>query len=251
MGKIAVIFKSLGQTPLQAVIDFKNKNPEYEKETVSYAGRLDPMAEGLLLLLIGEENKNRREYEDLSKVYETEIVFGISTDTYDALGLIENVKSKSVGMADILKATKLFKGKYLQEYPHYSSKTVKGKPLYWWARSGKINEITLPKREVEIFAIELLDYGFIYVEDLIAEVKKRVGKVSGDFRQDKILRGWEDFFENNKGKKLTKIKVRIECSGGTYIRRLAFDIAEKLETFAFCFSIIRTRIGDFTLPKGT
>ena len=57
--------KAIGETPLELILKFKRKNPEYENEKIAYAGRLDPMADGLLLLLLGEENKKRKSYEDL------------------------------------------------------------------------------------------------------------------------------------------------------------------------------------------
>ena len=67
MQSVIPVYKPLGLTPLQAIVKFKKLFPDYANEKISYAGRLDPMAEGLLLLLVGEENKQRNEYEDLSK----------------------------------------------------------------------------------------------------------------------------------------------------------------------------------------
>jgi tRNA U55 pseudouridine synthase TruB len=65
--KTACVYKPQGATPLDAVTMFKARHPEYAGSTVSYAGRLDPMAEGLLILLIGDENRNRKHYERLRK----------------------------------------------------------------------------------------------------------------------------------------------------------------------------------------
>jgi len=52
----------------------------------AYAGRLDPMAHGVLVLLVGEENKKREKYEKFVKEYLFQCIFGVATDTYDILG---------------------------------------------------------------------------------------------------------------------------------------------------------------------
>ena len=64
------VWKPQGWIPLRAVEEFKKKSPEYKDVKISYAGRLDPMAEGVLLLLVDEENKKRKVYEGFQKVYE-------------------------------------------------------------------------------------------------------------------------------------------------------------------------------------
>src|SRR4051812_15345092 len=89
MQAIILLNKPLSFTPLQATLKFKQAFPEYADQKIAYAGRLDPMAEGLLLLLIGNETKKRKDYEALSKTYEFSILLGISTDTYDLLGKIK------------------------------------------------------------------------------------------------------------------------------------------------------------------
>ena len=56
---ILKLYKNRGETPLECINRFKKENPEYQKEKMTYAGRLDPLAEGLLLVLVGEECKNK------------------------------------------------------------------------------------------------------------------------------------------------------------------------------------------------
>lgn len=249
--KVILQNKPVGMTPFEIIERFKKKNPNYREETVSYAGRLDPMAEGLLLLLVGDENKKRKKYENLAKTYEAEIVFGIKTDTYDTLGFVVDASLKTPEMKDIKRALDSFVGRQEQEYPPYSSKTVMGKPLYWWARKGRLHEIKIPKREIEIFKIEALGNSAVLIEDLVFDIRKRIEAVSGDFRQEEILSMWERYGEKNKQVSLMKAHLKVECSSGTYIRRIASDLGEKLGTGAFCLSIKRTKIGDFTLPKET
>ena len=59
MNKVINLYKPVGFTPLQAVERFKEENVRYKKEKISYPGRLDPMAQGVLLLLVGDETKKK------------------------------------------------------------------------------------------------------------------------------------------------------------------------------------------------
>src|SRR5262245_8184953 len=88
MKKVLPIYKPVCLTPNQLIEQLRNKHPEYQNEKIGFAGRLDPMAHGLMLLLIGYENKNRTEYLNLDKTYYFKILLGVETDSYDLLGLI-------------------------------------------------------------------------------------------------------------------------------------------------------------------
>src|ERR1035437_1661782 len=88
---IITLYKNKGETPLECLERFKKDNPEYEKERMTYAGRLDPLAEGLLIVLYGDEIKNKEKYLGLDKEYEVDILFGFATDTYDVLGKVTKV----------------------------------------------------------------------------------------------------------------------------------------------------------------
>ncbi len=246
MNKLVVpVWKPTGWTPLKAAIEYKKINPDLSKLKISYAGRLDPMAEGILLLLVGEENKKRHEYEDLEKKYESEIIFGISTDSFDGLGLIEKIKFADIPRERVEKCLASFTGKQKQKYPPYSSKTVSGKPLYWWARNKKLNEIKIPERSIEIYSIELLDFNEIDSETMVNEIIEKIRKVDGDFRQKEIIKNWKNFVKENKNRNFLKIKIKISCSSGTYIRRIASDLGEKLGSVVFSFSIKRISVGKY------
>ena len=90
--KVLKLNKKPGETPLECLNRFKVDNPEYEGEKMTYAGRLDPLASGVLLVLVGEECKKKEKYLGLDKEYELTILFGFSTDSHDVLGLIEDKK---------------------------------------------------------------------------------------------------------------------------------------------------------------
>src|SRR4029077_12126698 len=137
-----------GQTPLQTVKKLQKQNQKYQNIKIGYAGRLDPMADGLLLLLLGRENKKRKKYEDLAKQYEFTVLFGVATDSYDLLGKLTKVCKTTINETRIRQATKQFVGTYNQPYPPYSSKTVNGKPLYFYARENRLSEIIIPTKNV-------------------------------------------------------------------------------------------------------
>jgi len=91
MQKVLNLYKQTGVTPLQTIKQLQKRYPEYQDSKLGYAGRLDPMAEGVLLVLVDEENKKRRTYESLEKEYEFYMLFGVKTDTYDILGKMKYI----------------------------------------------------------------------------------------------------------------------------------------------------------------
>ena len=122
--KVVSIYKKIGETPLEALERFRATRSDLKDVPMTYAGRLDPLAEGELLILIGDECKKKQDYLGLDKEYEVEIIFGISTDTHDALGLVTEVNVNSRGLTSTIDLSK-YVGKFSQEYPAYSSKTGK------------------------------------------------------------------------------------------------------------------------------
>src|SRR5690606_34034568 len=87
MQEILKLYKNLGETPLECIERFRAEHPEYAETKMTYLGRLDPMAEGLLLVLAGN-TKDREKYLALDKTYEFEVLWSFETDTYDTLGLV-------------------------------------------------------------------------------------------------------------------------------------------------------------------
>lgn len=246
MDLVVPVWKTFGITPLAAIHKFKEKYPVYLNEKISYAGRLDPMAEGVLVLLVGAENKNRSKYLELLKEYEAEFILGVSTDSHDALGMIEKETIDHLPeLTGINSITAQFLGKQLQAYPPYSSKTVFGKPLFWWARSKRLSEVELPTRQIEISSIETRNISSISVDMLTKSILQKVKKVEGDFRQQEIVRRWKEFYLKNKSEKVLRVSLKIQCSSGTYIRRLAYDMGEKLLCGAFVYSLSRISVGGY------
>ncbi len=247
--------KKEGETPLFALESFRKKHgKKYQDIKMTYAGRLDPMASGLLLVLAGEEIKNKEKYLALEKEYEFEVLFGVSTDTYDILGKITSVARQ--GLANLAKKElekeiknnlKSFLGESIQKYPMYSSKTVRGKPLFSYARAGE--EVGVPERHIFIKKLKLEKIKEINSKNLLKNVQKRIEKVVGDFRQKEILKIWEkELLSLSKNKnKLQIASFKIKCSSGTYVRGIAHSLGQKMGKGALAFSIKRTKIGKYVI----
>ena len=191
---IHLLFKQLGETPNQCLMRYKMANKAYFAVPMTYAGRLDPLAEGLLLVLSGDEVREKEKYLDLKKTYIFEKLWGFSTDTLDVLGMVSEDEISIPTTIEIKKALEKEVGKFEQQYPNYSSKPVNGLPLLEWARSGKLHEIEIPSHEVEIFEASHIARKTILGSDLLNEVKTKIKSVVGDFRQKEILNKWMETF---------------------------------------------------------
>ena len=127
---------------------------------IGHTGTLDPMATGLLVITIGKATKISDILTSKYKEYIATMQLGVKTDTYDITGNIisEEKVPSNLDMNNILNN---YQKTYMQEVPIYSSVKVNGKKLYEYARKGE--KVELPKKEVEIKEIELLDYKDNYV----------------------------------------------------------------------------------------
>ena len=127
-----------------------------------HAGTLDPMATGVLLVLINKATRLAPFFSSLDKEYKAVMKLGESTDTQDAYGkVIETCNDISPDREQVDMVLKSFTGKTLQEPPMFSALKHKGKPLYKLARQGI--EIERKPREIHINMIELLDLNLPYV----------------------------------------------------------------------------------------
>lgn len=177
---------------------------------VGHTGTLDPIAKGVLVLCIGKATKLVEILTADEKEYIAEATLGIKTDTLDNTGKILEEVSVNVTTEQIVDVLNSMIGKYNQEVPIYSAVKIDGKKLYDYARNN-IN-VELPKRNVEIKKIKLLD----------------------DIKYDK-----------------NKVIFKFKClvSKGTYIRSLINDIAKKLNTIGIMSDLIRTKQGNFLIDQ--
>ena len=121
---------------------------------VGHTGTLDPMAEGILIICIGKATKIVELLTAKDKEYIAGVKLGIKTDSYDITGNILDTKEVK-DIENLEEVILSYKKTYLQEVPIYSAVKVDGKKLYEYARNNK--EVELPKKEVTIKEIELLE----------------------------------------------------------------------------------------------
>ena len=152
MDGIIVVNKEKGYTSF----DLVSKVKKIVKEKVGHTGTLDPLATGVLPLLIGKGTLCSKYLINHNKEYIAVLKLGVSTDTIDSEGKVleeKEVDSSILEKTNVEKILSGFVGKQIQEPPIYSAIKVNGKKLYEYARKGESVEI--PKREIEIYDMEL------------------------------------------------------------------------------------------------
>ena len=128
------------------------------KVKVGHTGTLDPFATGLLILLAGKATKRSNEFLKLDKVYEAEIYLGATSTTGDTEGEITKNEVEAPTREAVETAVNSFVGKISQKVPQFSAVKINGERAYKLARKGQ--DFETPTREIEIYAIEILDYSF-------------------------------------------------------------------------------------------
>ena len=256
MKKYLKVTKQVGETPLQALERTREKYGLSKNLPIAYAGRLDPMASGSLLLLLGDECKKQTHYHNLDKKYSFSIVFGMHSDTQDVLGRIVTApRQRPINKRVVAQAVRECRGNISLPYPHYSSKTVAGKPLHTWTLEGKIHTINIPIKESVIHSIKMSKVYTLSGENLyqhainaitslptVTDQRKAIGR---DFRRSEILSDWDKFLNQERETNFYVVDIICIASSGTYMRSLANHIAKKVGTGGIALSIHRTTIGSY------
>ncbi len=204
MDGIIVVNKPKGCTSHDIVYKVK----KLFDEKVGHTGTLDPMAEGVLPILVGKGTLLSKYLINHDKKYIVKLQLGIKTDTADSEGKVIEEKDVNVDFLNeenIIKILKSFIGKQEQIPPIYSAIKVNGKKLYEYARKGQ--DVELKPREIEIYDINLINFSI--------------------------------------GEK--QIEFEVFCGKGTYIRSLCEDISNKFETIGYMKELKRIQVGYFNI----
>lgn len=126
-----------------------------KEKKVGHTGTLDPMATGVLPIMIGGATRFLDYLPESDKGYRAVFVLGKTTDTLDITGTVTAENEVNASKADVESVLAQFKGRIMQTPPMYSAVSVNGKRLYDLARQGI--EVEREKREVEIKNLELAD----------------------------------------------------------------------------------------------
>lgn len=206
MDGIIIINKPKGCTSHDVVAKVKRA----VKKKVGHTGTLDPMATGVLPLLIGKGTLCSKYLINHDKIYKVLLQLGKKTDTADAEGQIieeAEVNQETLKKENVKKVLESLVGKQEQIPPMYSAIKVNGKKLYEYARKSQTVEIK--PRQIEIYNIQLLN---------VNEQKKQ-------------------------------IEFEVSCSKGTYIRSLCEEVAKRMETVGFMQELQRLKVGEFTIEQ--
>jgi len=207
MNGVIIINKPTGITSQDVVTEIRKS---LLLKSVGHAGTLDPLASGVLPILISKGTRISKYLIDHDKEYIATLRLGAQTDTGDITGEVieeQTVPDKALDEENIKDILESFIGKQSQVPPMYSAIKVNGKKLYEYARKGE--KVEVKPRVINIYSIELLNV------DIEAK----------------------------------EIKYKVHCSKGTYIRTLCEDIARELGTVGTMSALMRTKAGDFTIEQ--
>lgn len=204
---ILLIDKRKGFTS-QKIDTIVKKTKNYKK--VGHLGTLDPLAEGLLVLLINDATKYAKYFSEDNKSYMFTLILGMTSDSLDRETEITYKKScdyrgKEAELDEVLLA---FIGENIQQVPLYSAVKVEGEALYKYARRNK--DVELPYRPSELYSIKRISD--IRIED--------------------------DY---------SLVDIEINVSKGFYVRELARQIGDKINMPSMCEYIKRTSVGVFDI----
>lgn len=147
---ILIVNKPKGMTSFDVVNEISHL---FGIKKIGHTGTLDPLAEGVLIVTIGQATKIAELLTATYKEYQAGVLLGVNTDTLDITGNVIDTKVVPLDL-NIEKTLETFQKTYLQEVPIYSAVKVNGKKLYEYARNKE--NVTLPKKEVTIKEMELL-----------------------------------------------------------------------------------------------
>ncbi|THW90286.1 tRNA pseudouridine synthase B [Aureobasidium pullulans] len=126
---------------------------------LGHGGTLDPLATGVLVVGVGSGTKKLQGFLDCTKVYETVVVFGAASDTYDTEGkVVKRAPYQHVTKDMVEEALKKFRGEIMQKPPIFSALRVQGKRLYEYAREGKEVPIEIQERPVTVSQLDCVEW---------------------------------------------------------------------------------------------
>lgn len=187
MEHIVLIDKPKGWTSFDVVGKIRSTVRQLtgQKVKVGHAGTLDPLATGLLIVLVGKATKQQDAFMKQDKVYEVELKLGQTSTTADEEGEKTHVSHKKPTQEALEKTLTQFTGTISQVPPAYSAIKIDGQRAYKLARTGK--EVTIEPRQVTIYQIADLDYQYplirftakvssgTYIRSLVTDIGEALG----------------------------------------------------------------------------
>jgi tRNA U55 pseudouridine synthase TruB len=208
--------KNIGETMNDMINRFKYEYNLNKEEKVSFAGRLDPLAFGKIILLTENDKYEQDKFCNFDKIYCFSVLHDFQTDTYDLMGIVTGKKifNELVSDEQIL---------INQSYPPYSSKTinVNGKMTKMWelAKQNKLVDKVIPTKDVNIYYVKNTNQYQINGFDLYNMICNFIDRVNGNFRQQEILEKWKTIINFDTIYNVSDYETKI--SSGGYVRSIA------------------------------
>ncbi|MDZ4308222.1 tRNA pseudouridine(55) synthase TruB [Allopontixanthobacter sp.] len=221
--------RGLGSTQAVAAVKRNLREAGYAKVKAGHGGTLDPLAEGVLPIALGEATKLAGRMLDASKIYEFTLQFGEETDTLDTEGAVVRTSNRRPPMAAVAAILEHFTGDIEQVPPAYSALKVDGKRAYDLARAGE--DVELKTRAVTIHSLQTLS-------------TYEAGELPDSTFS--LTAGRPDPYNPAAPLEMADaVTLVAHVSKGTYIRSLARDIAHALGTVGHVTYLRRIKAGPF------
>jgi len=222
-------YKNCGETMDQFMNTIKINNKINNR--IAYCGRLDPMARGQVLILEGDDCYRVSEYNKKNKIYQVKIIFGISTDSDDALGIIDNLDIGLEKTSSIDETKFIYKNyKFMQKYHYFSTKMLNHR------RKNNFNEYS---HEVEIYESKIISKKYkidykTWKDDIIKNISS-IDKTK-NFRQKEIINQWNSLDIDY----LECVDLELSVSSGFFIRQFVRDMISLVRCPIMCYDIYRS-----------
>lgn len=212
---IVKFVKNVGETMNELLERFKQEYKDEKIEKISYAGRLDPLAQGIVIIFTNEDVYKQESYVAKNKTYRFMLVHNIQTDTFDIMGLITNINND--------KNEDVEEKEYIMKYPPFSSHYIKRhkEPLWKCTKNNlEVTEDEWPKQNIRVNKYVKLKEEEINGKQLYNLISERINKVvKQTFRQNEILEKWKNNI--NTEQIYTISHHEISLSKGGYVRAFA------------------------------
>ena len=244
-------YKNIGETTMEFVTRVRKEENIPPTVKVGICGKLDPQAYGQMRILVGKDTKMMDDYQKSSKVYEFDIVVGISTTSDDIMGHVEDhVPTIEPDMIDKIE---YYMGHILpniktQKFHHISAIKIRKdagpkRPLWHWYKLGMLIEEDIPSKNVTVHKLENIGGFLENASDYKIKVHARLHNMTDKERWD-IDNIWRSWDEASITPVLTRLSYRIHVSSGFYIRMIAKDIKATLNIPVHIFNIHRVGMED-------
>ena len=244
-----IVYKPPGILGTHIANEYKIK---LKKNKVCICGKLDPMAEGELLLLYDENCKNMNNYLNNNKIYQFTVLWGFKTTIDDTLGLITHTKQITKNELDydfIESQLENFIGKYNQKFHKYSAKTVYNKfgerhSLWEWTNLNRLDEVNIPDKLVNVNYIKQIKTekkNFDNLKKNIVEVLHKIDNTNNTFCKNQAIDNWNNFnLHNTNNVYITTFEAHV--STGYYIRQFINEFGIKTGLLGTSININRIKI---------